>query len=197
MAEERKSDRRVAYTKRVLREALVRLMGDQHISEITITSICELADINRSTFYLHYRDQYDLLHQIVDEVLRDVRACIVVKQEELDEHAAWRPVTREMMLAVLEYAKDNYDLAQVLFGKNCDFSFPQLILEHVKNQIPFPNSPLDQRTIDIIMNHAIGGGIDLVVRWVNEGMKEDPGIVADLILKLAYSGTTSFNAEDE
>ena len=197
MAEERKSDRRVAYTKRVLREALVRLMGDRHISEITITSICELADINRSTFYLHYRDQYDLLHQIVDEVLRDVRACIVVNQEELDEQAAWMPVTSDMMLAILQYTKDNYDLAQVLFGNNCDFSFPQLLLELVKEQVPFPDAPLDQRTIDIIMSHAINGGIDLVVRWVSEGMTEDPVELADLILKLAYSGTTSFNRGED
>jgi len=197
MAEERKSDRRVAYTKRVLREALIKLMGNQHISEITITSICELADINRSTFYLHYRDQYDLLHQIVAEVLRDIRARIVVNQEELDEEAAWRPVTSEMMIAILEYTKENHKLAQVLFSDNCDFSFPQLILELVKEQVPFPESPLDQRTIDIIMSHAINGGIDLVSRWVSEGMTEDPAVLADLILKLAYSGTTSFSLEED
>jgi len=197
MAEERKSDRRVAYTKRVLREALVKLMGNHHISEITITSICELADINRSTFYLHYRDQYDLLHQIVDEVLRDVRARIIINQEELDEQAAWRPVTSDMMVAILQYTKDNYDLARVLFGNNCDFSFPQLILDAVKEQVPFPDSPLDQRTIDIIMNHAISSGVDLVVRWVQEGATEDPALLADLILKLAYSGTTSFNREED
>jgi len=193
MAEQRRSDRRVVYTKRVLREALVKLLRTNHISEITITSICELADINRSTFYLHYRDQYDLLHQIEDEVLREVRNRMVVVQEELDENAAWRPVTHEMMLAVLEYTKENHELSLVLFGGNCDFSFREDVLKVLKEIIPFPKVPLSKSMIDMIMTHAINGGIDLLVRWINDGAVEDPRVIADLILKLAYSGTTSFN----
>jgi len=193
MAGERKSDRRVAYTKLVLREALLKLMKNQHISDITITSVCELADINRSTFYLHYRDQYDLLHQIEDEVLRDVGEFLSLAQEMAQGENTWRPVTLDMMLLILEYAKSNLELAKVLFGDNCDFSFKQDIMNLVKKVVPFPESPLDQRTIDIIMNHAINGSVDLIGRWLDEGATEDPAVIADLMLKLVYSGTTSFS----
>ena len=49
-----KSDRRVQYTKRVLQEAVLELMKTQSIDKLTIKDICELADVNRGTFYLHY-----------------------------------------------------------------------------------------------------------------------------------------------
>lgn len=59
-----KTDRRVKYTKTALREALVTLMQDRHISQITVKALCDLADVNRSTFYAHYTDPYDLLGQV-------------------------------------------------------------------------------------------------------------------------------------
>ena len=45
-----KTDRRVKYTKALLRDALVELMQTQHISGISIKALCGLADVNRSTF---------------------------------------------------------------------------------------------------------------------------------------------------
>ena len=58
--EKSKVDRRIRYTKKMLKDALVRLIQHQHISAITVKELCELADINRSTFYAHFRDPYDL-----------------------------------------------------------------------------------------------------------------------------------------
>ena len=64
-----KTDRRVKYTKTMLKNALVQRMHKQHISSISVKSLCETADINRSTFYAHYTDSYNLLHQIGQESL--------------------------------------------------------------------------------------------------------------------------------
>jgi AcrR family transcriptional regulator len=66
-----KLDRRVKYTKKVLKESLVEILEKKNIDKITIKEICEKADINRSTFYTHYYDQYDLLHQIENEYPRN------------------------------------------------------------------------------------------------------------------------------
>ncbi|MFA7674359.1 MAG: TetR family transcriptional regulator, partial [Clostridia bacterium] len=47
-------DRRVRYTKMVLKESFINLLSKKGISNITIKQICEDADINRATFYTHY-----------------------------------------------------------------------------------------------------------------------------------------------
>jgi len=52
-----KLDRRVKYTRMVLKESFINLLEKKDISQITIKEICEDADINRATFYAHYNDQ--------------------------------------------------------------------------------------------------------------------------------------------
>jgi len=64
MKNETHEDRRVRKTKRSLRDCLVRLMKEKKIQDITVREISEMADINRGTFYLHYKDIYDLLEHV-------------------------------------------------------------------------------------------------------------------------------------
>ena len=56
-----KVDRRVRKTKAQLRAGLARLMQKKSIKEITVKELVEEVDINRSTFYLHYTDIYQML----------------------------------------------------------------------------------------------------------------------------------------
>ena len=61
--------KKTLYTQKALRDSLIELMQKKPISKITIKELCENADINRTTFYAHYTDQYDLLKHIEDETL--------------------------------------------------------------------------------------------------------------------------------
>ena len=63
---EKKDNRKVRYTKMVTRDSLMELMKTRSILNIAVKDICDLADISRSTFYDHYKDQFDLLRQIED-----------------------------------------------------------------------------------------------------------------------------------
>ena len=63
----KKTDRRRNYTQSVIKEAFVSLLRTRHVSKISVTEICKLADINRGTFYLHYHDPYDLLEKLEAE----------------------------------------------------------------------------------------------------------------------------------
>ncbi len=57
-------DRRVRKTRRQLKECLTRLLKEKKIQDITVRELAEMADINRGTFYLHYKDVFDLMDQI-------------------------------------------------------------------------------------------------------------------------------------
>ena len=61
---EEKENRKIRYSKKVIRDSLMELMESKPILSVSIKDICELADISRSTFYSHYKDQYDLLRQV-------------------------------------------------------------------------------------------------------------------------------------
>ena len=67
-----KVDRRVRKTKAQLRAGLARLMQKKSIKEITVKELVEEVDINRSTFYLHYTDIYQMLESIEAELMEEI-----------------------------------------------------------------------------------------------------------------------------
>lgn len=46
--------RRTRYTRAAMQDALIELLRDQALGDITVKALCERADVNRSTFYAHY-----------------------------------------------------------------------------------------------------------------------------------------------
>ncbi len=73
---QRKENRRVRYTRMVLRETLLSLLQQYPLNKITVSRICEQADVNRSTFYLYYKDAYDLLDQIETELVEQISQAL-------------------------------------------------------------------------------------------------------------------------
>ena len=61
---EKKEDRRVRRTKKLLTQGLIQLMQEKQIKDITVRELADLVDVNRGTFYLYYRDIFDMLEQI-------------------------------------------------------------------------------------------------------------------------------------
>lgn len=65
----RKTDRRTLYTRQVIRDAYYELLADHEPQQITVTELCRRAEINRSTFYLHYTDSLSVLEELMTDVI--------------------------------------------------------------------------------------------------------------------------------
>ena len=68
----RKTDRRTLYTKKVIQEAYCTLLRGKNYDRISVTDICKLADINRTTFYLHYMDSKAVFEELLDELIEKI-----------------------------------------------------------------------------------------------------------------------------
>lgn len=66
-------DRRIIYTKKVIKETFINLLSKKDISKITVTEICNISDINRATFYRYYIDIYDLLDKIKIDFINELK----------------------------------------------------------------------------------------------------------------------------
>ena len=117
MAVER-SDRRVRYTKTVLKQSLLELMKDRPIGKITVTEICRLADVNRNTFYAHYKGPEELLSVIEAELYNSITDAIV--RDELH--------TESLLYEVCTVIYDNGDLCRIIFSDNGDKAFLQRVM---------------------------------------------------------------------
>jgi len=69
-------DLREKKTKRNIRNAFIELRSKKPLERISIKELAELAEISKATFYLHYKDIYDLSENLQKEVIENVLGCI-------------------------------------------------------------------------------------------------------------------------
>ncbi|WP_366980704.1 TetR/AcrR family transcriptional regulator [Lactiplantibacillus plantarum] len=63
-------DRRTIYTVNVIKDSFLELIQDKPYLKISIKEICKVADISRSTFYLHFKSINDVLNAILDDAIK-------------------------------------------------------------------------------------------------------------------------------
>ena len=73
---EKKKDLRIIKTQNLLYASLIKLMKDKSFEEIKVADICNEAYINRSTFYSHYNDKYELLVDFINELKNNLLSSL-------------------------------------------------------------------------------------------------------------------------
>lgn len=116
MQQQQKPDRRVNRTRRLLREALMQLVVEKGYDAVTIEDITDLAELGRTTFYLHYKDKEDLLLEsidaIADELTTHIYHEIQTRETSLDDNN--NPNQFRPIVFVFEHARDNRMLYQII-----------------------------------------------------------------------------------
>lgn len=182
-----KSDRRVKYTLMVIRQSFVKLLNQKPISKITIKEICEDADINRATFYTHFQDQYDLLHQIETGIIDDINQYL----SNYDLKNVSR-VPAQMLDKILEYIKANAEIFKLLLlSSNADIQFQQEITKIIGQQ-HFSAMAADKDDSEYVFLFFANGAIGLIIKWLKDGMKKPVSEMSNLILKLSLYGNQPF-----
>ena len=103
-------DRRVRKTKKAIHDVFCEMAKEKKLNEITIKELCLKADINKSTFYLHYHDIYDLAESIQTTLITDV--CEIIDEYSYDTIIAKAP---EIWKRVAElYFKDSNDVGMLM-----------------------------------------------------------------------------------
>ncbi len=172
-------DARARYTKQVIEEAFLTLLREKPLSKITVTELCQLADINRATFYKHYRDVPDLMEKIEGRIFENL-------QEALTFPAAIE--LESFLLGVLRYMQDHGERYMVLGSANAD---PNLAMKAflicyekaypmLERNLP-GMAPSRRKMLYHFLSQGSGG---VLTHWLKEGMQESPEEVAGFILEM-------------
>lgn len=188
---EKKIDRRVKYTKMVIKQSFIKLLKQKPISAISIKEICEDADINRATFYAHYKNQYGLLNCIENETIDDIKeylnSCNFKSKNDIPTIIIER---------ILEYIKKNSELFDILLNSNGDTHFQQEVIEIIGKQYFIPsreNNLLKREEAEYIFHFLASGSICTIQKWLKEGMKKPTNEMAGFILTISINGIKFFD----
>lgn len=109
------NDIRVRRTKKLLRNGIAELGKNKRVSKITVKELTDLVEINRGTFYLHYKDVFDLVESIENDLYNEFdREVLSVTPGDI----LHKPV--DVLEAFFEYFKKHTDIISVLMGENGD-----------------------------------------------------------------------------
>ena len=180
-------DRRVRKTRRQLRECLISLLKEKKVQDITVRELTDMADLNRGTFYLHYKDVFDLLEKTEAE-LQDEFNQLVLKHDAVDLKQRPAVIFNEIYSLVYE----NADLIEILLGENGDLNFvnrlKKLIREKcLKDWMEVFRSG-NAAAFDAFFSFIVSGCIGLVQYWLQTGLKETPEQMAKLTEHIITKG---------
>lgn len=168
-------DLRVMKSQRAIRRAFWKLMEEGGFHNVTVARIINLAEMNRSTFYAHYSDKYDLLDNMENELLSGVMritleapaaggANVTVDQD------AFIPY----IMLMLEYFKENGTHFILLSGEDGDPAFRSKLNQTIET-IWKEHGLVDRM---IVPEHYLVTGVsgmmtNLIAEWADSGFKED------------------------
>ena len=180
-------DRRVRKTRRQRRECLITLLKEKKVQDITVRELTDMADLNRGTFYLHYKDVFDLLEKTEAELQEDFNQ-LVCKHDAVDLKQRPSVIFNEIYSLVY----DNADLIEILLGENGDLNFvnrlKQLIREKcLKDWMEVFRSG-NAAAFDAFFSFIVSGCIGLVQYWLQTGLKETPEQMAKLTEHIITKG---------
>lgn len=182
--EKKKVDRRVKYTKAMLRQSLLNLMRERPVSKISVKELCEKADINRGTFYAHYTDQYDLLRQIEDELTQEIMSSVQAEVEVGD--------ITEMLTSIFRTIEGNHELCSVLFSEYGDKEFIRGMLNIVKAESikgwheALPDA--SESALELMYEFCANGSVAIIQYWLASGMRESPEKITEFIGRVSALG---------
>ena len=185
---EMREGRKTRYTRMVLQDSLIELMKQKPISKITIKEICETADINRTTFYAHFADQYDLLRSIEDQTLSYAKGRLESLLEK-DKNGA-----KIIIESIFEYFIENRDHIQVLMSEQGDIDFQKklihLIYEYCQ-AIPADAKLAVTTPANLISNEyffvfSVNGSIGIIQHWLKTGLHKSAKEMAEILCSIVF-----------
>jgi AcrR family transcriptional regulator len=186
-------DRRIARTRATLQHALNSLILKKGYEAITITDICDAANVGRSTFYAHYTSKDDLKRS----GLEPLRRLLVDRQREaLATSGDIRDRSFAFSLPMFEHARDHRDHYRALVGGRGGTvslgTVRQILSDLVHDEL---NATVHKKSEDIVprelvVQYVVGAYMAVLTWWLDGGAKLPPQRIDAIFRRLATEGIT-------
>lgn len=175
-------DKRSLKTRKRLEDVLFDLLKVNDINKITVKEVTTIADINRSTFYDHYSDIYDLLESVQNRVIYSINTINKNVTLSSFSHNDFNELS-----ILLEYIKENKEIFKILLNGQGNMQFittlkriiTEKFLKDILGKSDYPN----KEHYELVSSFFISGCIGLIQNWV----KNDTNIKIEELTKIMKS----------
>lgn len=171
-----KEDLRVTKTKKLLYETLINLMEEKSFEEIKVSDICKKALINRSTFYSHYSDKYELFMELINALKLSLFNSLNTNENNVNT----REYFIELINILLNHIDDKKNIYYSILINNRNSIITDIILDVVSKDINnrITNDKISTNNIptEIVSKFYLGAVISIGIEYLeskNKYSKED------------------------
>jgi len=157
------------YTRKIIREVFVRMLNEKPLDSITVTDIVAECEINRKTFYYYYSDLHAVLNELFEIELEKV-------VEEYNETRTWEDSFLVAAKFALENKKAIYHVYYSIRREELERYLYNVAGNVMRNYVEYVSRDINAYEADkqIIACFYQSALTEMVLRWISQGMKDDP-----------------------
>lgn len=160
-----------------MEQVTLELMNKTPFKKISVRLICEKAGVNRSTFYAHYTDIYDMIDQMETKLQKNL-------MNHYPAHENLAPLSLESFIPFLEFIREHKNFYRIALKTRQEFPLKQGF-EPLWNQVVKPLCLKAGITSENeMMFYFVGfqAGFTMILKhWVDQGCAENIETVAQII----------------
>jgi AcrR family transcriptional regulator len=181
-------DLRVIRTRGLIRDAFIKLMDERGFLNITVNDIADGAMINRSTFYLHYTDKYELLQKTVDEAIETIIGSVEPQAHLLNGKPDYESFLQNLSMILKTFEKDAL-LYKIILNDKEALGISRKLESSLKNKLEscFPYQFSISR--DLFVELVSSLYVSTIRWWLNNDMKYSPSFLAKELVKFFESAS--------
>lgn len=190
---EEKLDRRVVRTKQQIRQALIELLSQKSENNISVRELTQKANINRGTFYIHYKDIHDLVEQLVDEGVEKLLGVCRRHPPAQTPRASYPFLTD-----LFQTLQSDSQLFTILLGNTGSHAYSErvckAIQDHFLNDLLSVFYSADPKQRQVASDFIVAGCLHEALVWLKNGTKETPDEMAYLTGRIIMHGIDALEA---
>ena len=182
-----KFDRRVVRTKQQIRRALIELLAEKGESSIAVRELAQRANINRGTFYIHYKDIHDLVSQLMEEAIEKLVAVCKRHPPAQTPRASYPFLTD-----LFQTLQSDAPLFILLLGSSGSNAYSNrlcvAIQENFLDGLLSVFYSVDPKQRQVASEFIVAGCLHVALHWLKNGTKESPDEMAYLAGRVIMHG---------
>ena len=175
-----KENQRIALTRRLLQEGLLRLLAHEQLDQISVTALCKEAGVNRATFYNHYTSPSELLNEMELQLISEVK--------ELSGHPnSIEDITNNFERICIKL-REKADLVRILVRYHADQDLEDIIIQMARHygstRLNLHDTQMDADSLHLVSTFVYSGCYTMIQEWLVRDIQKTPREIAELALSI-------------
>ena len=176
------TDTRVKVTKSMFHHALLDILKEKPIDQVSVKELVEAAELNRSTFYLHYSSPLDVLKEIENQF---------VEEKLVNFDSYWTgAMDQGHMAAIISIVLQDKELCRILMSENGDpqflISLRHLVKDGVVDGWKKDHPRISKEKLEFLYDYVFSGSTQLILSWIREPNGVSPEEFSEFLESLGH-----------